>query len=190
MGNGISIVFFPKMLGKDDKLTDGPNNTSFSITEDTLLIWIDFMPTDRFTHLTHYLLVSKSDVSSHVGAWWPVLNGKRIILGNGTINLSFPEKSDLKQEFIPYPYFSLLSKNDVLQDGKGGQTIKISEDNTALIWVDHDPYAKFAHKVSYIIIYPSKKVVLCSGSWEPVLNNQKLVFKNTDTFKIIKEIGL
>ena len=79
----ISIHVYPHELTSRDRLQDGPLERLFRIHNNTLLIWVDRLPGAFFAHPTAYLLISKQNVRVEDGIWWPVLNGRKILYGEG-----------------------------------------------------------------------------------------------------------
>lgn len=82
MEDYVNIYICPHELMPEDTLTDGPDGAQFEITDNTLLIWVDFEPDSKFAHATAYILISamsESQIRVEDGEWWPVLNGKQIL---------------------------------------------------------------------------------------------------------------
>jgi hypothetical protein len=77
----VKCYIYPYELTSRDKLADGPEGTSFDITADTLLVWVDLQPEMRFAHPTLYVLISAVKTRVEKGEWWPELNGRRILYG-------------------------------------------------------------------------------------------------------------
>jgi hypothetical protein len=79
MASHINVYSYPYELTPADKLMDG--DTPLPMTDNTLLVWVDFQPEAKFAHNTAYLLISPVGIQVQVGQWWPELNGKRILYG-------------------------------------------------------------------------------------------------------------
>jgi hypothetical protein len=77
----IDIHVYPHELMSRDRLTDGPQEELFKIYDNSLLVWIDFLPGAFFVHPTAYILISKENIRVEYGNWWPELNGRRILYG-------------------------------------------------------------------------------------------------------------
>jgi hypothetical protein len=77
----ITIHVYPYELTSQDKLTNGPLEELFTIYNNSLLVWIDFLPDAFFAHPTAYILISKENIRVEYGSWWPELNGHRILYG-------------------------------------------------------------------------------------------------------------
>lgn len=75
----INVYSYSYELTPADKLMDG--DRPLPITDNTLLVWVDFQPDAKFAHNTAYLLISPAGVRVERGQWWPELNGKRILYG-------------------------------------------------------------------------------------------------------------
>jgi hypothetical protein len=81
MAKNVEVHIYPHTLLSTDKLTDGTKGNPIPIKEPTLLVWVDYAPGMKFVHRTEYVLFTGSGVHTIPGDWWPVLNGKRILLG-------------------------------------------------------------------------------------------------------------
>jgi hypothetical protein len=79
--NKIVIHVYPHELTAQDKLQDGPQEELFKIDDNSLLIWVDFLPYAFFAHPTAYILISGKSIRYEKGSWWPNLNGKTILYG-------------------------------------------------------------------------------------------------------------
>jgi len=94
MEHSIKIYQYPFPLRKGDILKDGPSNSggqSFEPESETLFTWVDLMPTAKFAHPTAYVFISASHTEVIKGMWWPILNGRRILLGeNNFIGIISP----------------------------------------------------------------------------------------------------
>jgi len=78
----VEVFLYPYELTSGDVLEDGPSSTKpMKFSEETMLVWIDLLPTARFAHPTQHVLISKSGVKIVDGQWWPVLNGKMLLRG-------------------------------------------------------------------------------------------------------------
>ncbi len=82
MEEHINVYIYPYELTSEDKLTDGPEGDQIKISEDTLLIWVDLHPEQRFVHEALYILISSAGARVEEGQWWPELNGGRILYGS------------------------------------------------------------------------------------------------------------
>lgn len=97
MEHKIKIYIYPYPLTKDDRLCDGPVSVGercFALDNATMLIWVDLMPEARFAHPTAYVLISGRNTRVERGNWWPMLNGKRILLGEQN-SICVPSPFDL-----------------------------------------------------------------------------------------------
>lgn len=81
MEEHIDIYIRPQKLTPKDILTDG-GNKQVEITENTLLVWADLIPSAKFAHPTLYVLISAEGTRVEKGEWWPVLNGEKILYGS------------------------------------------------------------------------------------------------------------
>lgn len=81
MTSYVQVHTYPFELTPDDKLTDGKDGASFSITENTQFIWVDLHPDQKFVHDTEYIFISAAGAHVEKGQWWPELNGRRILYG-------------------------------------------------------------------------------------------------------------
>jgi hypothetical protein len=81
MKEHIDIYIRPQKLTPEDTLTDG-GNRQVEITGNTLLVWVDLMPSAKFAHPTLYVLISAKGTRVEKGEWWPVLNGEKILYGS------------------------------------------------------------------------------------------------------------
>lgn len=77
----LRIHVWPEALRSSDVLTDGPQESAFSLEDDTLLVWVDLLPGAYFAHPTAFILISGSRTRAEHGMWWPELNGKPILYG-------------------------------------------------------------------------------------------------------------
>jgi hypothetical protein len=187
----INVHFYPQALVPQDQLLDGPSGRAFRITEDTFLVWIDLAPTMFFTHETCYLLISKGGVRIKRGNWWPVLNGKRILLGeHGRYSLISPYKMPRNpayppsgNEFTIHVFPHELTSLDRLQDGPLEKLYRI-RDNSMLIWVDLLPGAFFAHPTAYILV-SRQNIRVEDGIWWPVLNGKQILYGESNKVGII-----
>jgi hypothetical protein len=84
----IDIYIYPQALTPEDTLTDGNHGKKLDITENTLLIWVDFAPPADFAHPTAYVLISATGIRIEEGEWWPVLNGEPILYGEQDMVMS------------------------------------------------------------------------------------------------------
>ncbi|MGB2906764.1 MAG: hypothetical protein WBB73_06675 [Candidatus Aminicenantaceae bacterium] len=82
-GDEISVHVYPHELTSRDRLQDGPLERLFRIHDNSLFIWVDRLPGAFFAHPTAYILISKQDVQVEAGIWWPELNGRKILYGEG-----------------------------------------------------------------------------------------------------------
>lgn len=187
----INVHFYPQILVHQDTLTDGPDGMSFRISEETFLVWVDLEPDMYFTHDTYYILISKEDIRIRKGNWWPVLNGKNILLNEqGQYALISPfEMPHSPRNLLPreaidvYVYPLALTSRDRLRDGPLERLFRIS-DHSLLIWVDLLPYADFAHPTAYILISKQNTRVE-HGNWMPVLNGRKILYGRENDVGII-----
>lgn len=108
----IAIHVYPHELSFQDQLLDGPEERLFTLDDNCLLVWIDFLPGAFFAHPTAYILISREGIRIEHGNWWPVLDGKRILYGEpnktGIISpfkvsgsVLFSEKRTKKEYKIP-----------------------------------------------------------------------------------------
>ena len=187
----INVHFFPQILVHQDTLTDGPDGRSFRISEETFLVWVDLEPDMFFTHDTYYIMISKEDIRIRKGNWWPVLNGKNILLNEqGQYALISPfEMPHSPRNLLPreaidiYVYPFALTSRDRLQGGPLERLFRIP-DHSMLIWVDLLPDAYFAHPTSYILISKQNTWVK-HGNWMPVLNGRKILYGRENNVGII-----
>ena len=77
----------------------------------------------------------------------------------------------VKTTVFVYPH-KLTSKDVLLADGKNGKAIPIKS-NSTLIWVDHNPGARFAHPTEFLLI-SEKGTQVIKGTWWPILNGKDL----------------
>lgn len=189
----IHAYFYPHVLTPQDFLTDGGTvDTSlkispFKIEDNTLLIWIDQMPTAYFAHPTAYLMISGKETRVVRGEWWPILNGKDIlynehnqyaILSDFTLN-----SKHLDGDINVHIYPTLLTPEDELLDGPSERLFRI-KDKTLLIWVDLHPDMRYVHPTKYILI-SAKGIDFIDGDWWPVLNGKSILYGNKNKLAII-----
>lgn len=79
----IMVYAYTHELDSRDVLTDGNYERAFKLDDNTMFLWIDLHPRMRFAHPTLYLLLSDASIRVEKGRWWPVLNGRRILSGDG-----------------------------------------------------------------------------------------------------------
>jgi hypothetical protein len=78
-GDAIEVHVCPEELVARDLLADG-EDTIMEIATDTLLVWIDLLPTAYFVHPTRYVLITADgDIDVIDGQWWPTVNGKPVL---------------------------------------------------------------------------------------------------------------
>jgi hypothetical protein len=77
----IAIHVYPHELTSQDELADGPLEKLFTIDNNCLLLWVDFLPGAFFAHPTAYIFVSGESIWTENGNWWPTLNGQTILYG-------------------------------------------------------------------------------------------------------------
>ncbi len=192
----VYIHFFPQSLVQQDTLTDGPDGRSFRISEETFLVWVDLEPDMFFTHDTVYILISKEDIRIRKGNWWPVLNGKNILLNESgqyalisPYEMPYSPRNMLPREAIDvYIFPHPLTSRDRLRDGPQEQLFRIS-DHSLLMWIDLLPGAFFAHPTAYILISKENTRVE-HGSWMPVLNGRKILYGQENNVGIISPFKL
>jgi hypothetical protein len=81
-GDAIEVHVCPEELVAGDLLADG-EDTIMEIATDTLLVWIDLLPTAFFVHPTRYVLITADgDVDVLDGQWWPTVNGKPVLFSD------------------------------------------------------------------------------------------------------------
>ena len=192
----IHVHFYPQALVSQDTLTDGPDGRNFRIAEDTFLVWVDLAPDTFFAHETCYILISKDGIRIKRGKWWPVLNSKRILLGEqGQYALlspfempSTPGNSPTGEEIAVHIYPHKLSSSDQLQDGPLERLFRI-HNNSLLIWVDLLPGAFFAHPTAYILI-SKQNIRVEDGIWWPTLNGKVILYGQNNNFGVISPFKL
>ena len=182
----IHAYFYPHELTMEDKLVDGPTGREFRITDNTLLIWVDLLPTAFFAHPTAYILISGEETRVENGEWWPVLNGKRILFGERDkyAILSYFELYSLAlhDDINIYIFPHVLTPEDKLMDGPG-DPIDI-KNNTLLVWVDLYPDMRFTHPTIYILI-SADGVRIVEGGWWPVLNGKPILYGSKNKLGVI-----
>jgi hypothetical protein len=78
-GEAIEVHVYPEELIAGDLLADG-EGTVMEITTDTLLVWIDLVPTAFFAHPTRYVVITADgDIDVLDGQWWPTVNRKPVL---------------------------------------------------------------------------------------------------------------
>jgi hypothetical protein len=77
------------------------------------------------------------------------------------------KEAQVKKKANVFFYPQKLTPKDKLTDGREGKEIEIKSE-TAFIWVDLAPEAKFAHLTEYILVSPEKTRVI-KGAWWPAL---------------------
>ncbi len=203
MEDYVNIYICPHELMPEDTLTDGPDGAQFEITDNTLLIWVDFEPDSKFAHATAYILISamsESQIRVEDGEWWPVLNGKQILYGSRNklavispfelIKLHEEEKTE--EDYINiYICPHELTPEDTLTDGPDGAQFGIG-DNALLIWVDLEPEYRFEHPTIYILIYARFRphVQVEDGGWWPVLNGKQILYDSRNKLAVISPFEL
>jgi hypothetical protein len=177
----IQVHLYPQALTPGDSLTDGLDGRELRIHEETFLVWVDLEPDMFFTHETCYILISKREIRIKHGRWWPVLNGKAILLGeHGRYAVISPfelpagsgiptNPKDLAVHVFPHE----LTSRDRIQDGPQEKFFRI-HDNSMLLWVDLLPGAFFAHPTAYIFI-SKHDIRVEEGIWWPVLNGKDIL---------------
>jgi len=87
----IFVHFYPEELHEGDEVADG-DETIAQATCGTMLVWVDMLPTAFFTHPTIYVFITADkQIIVRDGGWWPKLNGKTVLYGNGgRYAVSFP----------------------------------------------------------------------------------------------------
>ena len=187
----IQVHFYPLALVPQDHLTDGPDGRAFRLAADTFLVWVDLEPDMFFVHNTCYILISKENIRIKRGNWWPVLNGKRILLGEqGRYALMSPFEMPRNRGNVS-PDDSLavhvwpheLTSFDRLQDGPRERLFRI-HDNSMLIWVDLLPGAFFAHPTAYILI-SKQGIRVEDGIWWPELNGRQILYGQANKVGIV-----
>jgi hypothetical protein len=177
-----NVFFYPHELEQTDILQDGPYGPPLGITGKTMLVWVDMEPEMRFTHPTYYILITPDTIRIEKGDWWPVLNGRKILIQeNHTYALLSPsilgpgDDSTGALDWIRIHMFPHeLTLGDTLTDGPSERRIRVYP-NTLLIWVDLMPLADFAHPSAYILI--SKHGTRTEkGWWWPVLNGKQICY--------------
>ncbi len=96
-----------------------------------------------------------------------------------TADVAFGQDDTKRADVYMYP--SKLTTNDKLNDGESREAVEIKSD-TALIWVDRMPGARFVHPTQYVLISKEGTRIL-QGHWSPVLNG-KALFRDSTTTKI------
>ena len=194
----INIHFYPHIITPEDTLQVGPDGKKIDISEDTLLVWVDFYPDMFFVHKTAFILISKKRVRTRRGNMWPVLNGKMILhneLGKYALVSPFeiPGNGLIEDRINIHVYPQELNSQDQLTDGPTEKLFKL-DDNCLLIWVDLLPGAFFAHPTSYILISKDNTRVV-DGIWWPELNGKMILYGQQNKtgilspFKVLSGIG-
>jgi hypothetical protein len=81
-GDAIEVHVCPQELIAGDLLADG-EDTIMEVATDTLLVWIDLVPTAFFAHPTRYVLITADgDIRVLEGQWWPTVNGKPVLFSD------------------------------------------------------------------------------------------------------------
>ena len=201
--NTADVYIYPHELVPGDLLTDGNYSTAdaIKINDTSLLIWVDHFPGFRFSHHTTYILISKKDGIRKIdGLFWPVLNGKQILLNNKVkYTASSPFTIYSLLEDMPaagkyetkslYNYINVhflpeeLTKKDKLTDGPKEKLLRL-ENNTFFIWIDLMPGAKFVHPTLYLFISKGQ-VWYEKGEWWPELNGKRILYGNRNDLGII-----
>ncbi len=86
----------------------------------------------------------------------------------------------VKTAVFVYPH-ELTSKDTLLADGENGKAIP-NKSNSALIWADLQPGARFAHPTEFLLISGEGTQVI-KGTWWPILNGKDL-FRGEKAFQI------
>ncbi len=187
----IEVHFYPHALSPQDSLQDGPFGKKLDIQEDTFLIWVDLFPGMFFAHETAYILISKGNIRTERGDWWPVLNGK-MILHNEHENYALISPFELAlisgngyidEKIIIHVYPHELTSQDRLADGPAEKLYRIN-DNCLLVWVDLLPEAFFAHPTAYLLI-SRERIRAEHGNWWPILNGKRILYGEQNKTGII-----
>lgn len=187
----VAVYVHVHLLEPGDRLQDGPEGTELDLDASTLLIWVDKEPQNRFVHPTAYVLVSGRGVKVVDGQWWPVLNGRPIIVGkqnHGTIvspcSIPSGESERVLAHFLPEE----LGAGDVLADGD--EVIATMTGSTFLVWVDMLPQAFFTHPTVYILVTADKRVIVRNGGWWPVLNGKRILHGSAGAYGVASPFWL
>jgi hypothetical protein len=185
-GDYCQVYFYPHVLNQKDQLQDGPNKRLIPIEGNTLLVWVNLEPEMDFLHPTLYILISKQEIRTLKGEWWPVVNGKQVLYGEEekyAILSPFSMDTNSYENIDVYIYPHELYPSDRLVDGLSGDMIKIV-DNTLLIWVDLLPRAKFTHPTAYILI-SKEYTYMVKGGWWPELNGKRICYGEQNKLGVI-----
>ena len=146
----IELHIFPSLLVPGETIQDGPNGESVKITEPTLMLWVDLMPTYRFVHPTCTVLVGASGARALPGSWWSIVNCKLrfpAIRGDAS-QVVFPlDLGEARLHLLP----GAIYPDDQLTDGVDGKPLPILQESI-VFWLDLDPKARFHHPTQYVII--------------------------------------
>lgn len=194
--NTINIHFYPHSLSAQDSLQDGPHGKKIDISEETFLIWVDLFPDMFFAHETVYILITKENVRTERGNWWPELNGKMILHNEHSkyalispFELPFNSTEGFMDNHIAiHVYPHELTSQDELTDGPLEALFKIY-DNSQLVWVDFLPGAFFAHPTAYILI-SKENIHVEDGNWWPELNGHRILYGQQNKIGILSPITI
>jgi len=188
--DSLDVYIYPYDLLPEDILTDGPFERALKIDGSTLLVWVNMHPTAKFAHETLYLLISDQGIRTEKGQWYPVLNGRKILYGErNSVGITSPYLIT-PQSAIPearvdvhfYPY--VFNSRDLLTDGPApGRALKIPG-NTLLVWVDRQPFFRFAHKTAYVLI-SQEGIRIEDGEWWPELNGRKILYGDQNKIMLL-----
>lgn len=184
----INVHFYPHIITPQDTLQVDPDGKKLDISEDTLLIWVDFFPDMFFAHKTTFILVSKKRIRIRRGNWWPVLNGKMILHNEHSkyalvSPFEIPGDGSIEDKITIHIYPHELTSEDQLTDGPYEELFTIY-DNCLLIWVDLLPGAFFTHPTAYILI-SKDNIRVENGHWWPELNGKMILYGQKNKIGIL-----
>ncbi|MBN2533669.1 MAG: hypothetical protein JXB88_12295 [Spirochaetales bacterium] len=185
-----NVFFYPHELEPMDLLQDGQGGPAIKITGKTVLVWVDIEPEMDFAHPTCYILISSGGIRIEKGKFWPVLNGKTILMNEiskyaflSPCSLESDDASGLVDWIDIYIYPHELTLRDKLVDGLSGDQLKVYP-NTLLIWVDLLPGAKFVHPTAYILVSKHGTRVE-KGMWWPELNGKIICYGEKNKIGVV-----
>lgn len=173
------VFVHPHKLTAGAKLTGADEPTE--IKSDTILIWVDLMPGARFIHPTEFILISAEGTRVVKGSWWPTLDGQDLFRDGKTGKVNFPLGAAGNGQTVPSSKFSVHSPQFVTPRDKlvDFENVIDIQGESAFIWVDLAPDARFSHPTKYILISAAGTRVI-DGQWWPTLNGQALFREGVD----------
>lgn len=165
----VEVHICPSLLHPDEPLRwGGGNDEKITVTEPSILAWVDLEPEMRFAHRTCAVLIGAKKVQVLPGSWW-------LVLGDG---LRFPELrvpsgsvvfpvdvGSARAHLLPRP----ILPEDHLSDGADGPLLPV-RGASVVLYVDLDPLGRFDCAVrSRYVLLSASGVQVIDGKRKPVL---------------------